>query len=598
MFNPSQQQRKQSVHDAEVMRIVTEPGRWPGVTTLRALLDRDKDEDTPDLNIFLCETYAAVYLSLLVYGLATCDCHILYRLVAQKLSKAFWAQMFGGGARKQLSVEPSGGPPIKDSLRSTSDEGENLLSSGISSVTNITKQRIKMNMKLLNVQMGSESSTKDVGDKTKKLNHKEVFMPPEVSIMSKLMTKTALDQNAADIDYDSGEESDHDGVIDDLDDEDDDPFSNVPPKAANTQHSDPDSYAWAIIRLAVLNLAQKNIECFLLTAGIELPELPLLSPFIYKCLRTTERWSNVIIERLMKEGKPPDNFIPGCFSDSTATGPLINKYRAMLEPHNNPFPTLGSGLGPIKRLWRFLIHQEPVQCLFIRYIFGKSKPAGAVTRVAVEKDDGETASRVGEESLHNFAGDERDGKLKIIHKEQDNITAFCINKVTNGLMTVSTPREILEVNMNILLHPSSWSDRADDEAENDILKMEEEAASGGKPSQPQTQAAQGPGDPFQLISQLGGSGSTSMATSPSASSMSQPGLGAGPRTAEAGARVSTASHVVKRHKSDGVRRLVAHPHLPLYITGGQDGAVSIWEWSHTSQVNSPRPFIFLIYINL
>ena len=585
MFNPSQQQRKQSVHDAEVMRIVTEPGRWPGVTTLRALLDRDKDEDTPDLNIFLCETYAAVYLSLLVYGLATCDCHILYRLVAQKPSKAFWAQMFGGGARKQLSVETSGGPPIKDSLRSTSDEGENLLSSGISSVTNITKQRIKMNMKLLNVQMGSESSSKDVGDKTKKLNHKEVFMPPEVSIMSKLMTKTALDQNAADIDYDSGEESDHDGVIDDLDDEDDDPFSNVPPKAANTQHSDPDSYAWAIIRLAVLNLAQKNIECFLLTAGIELPELPLLSPFIYKCLRTTERWSNVIIERLMKEGKPPDNFIPGCFSDSTATGPLINKYRAMLEPHNNPFPTLGSGLGPIKRLWRFLIHQEPVQCLFIRYIFGKSKPAAAVTRVAVEKDDGETASRVGEESLHNFAGDERDGKLKIIHKEQDNITAFCINKVTNGLMTVSTPREILEVNMNILLHPSSWSDRADDEAENDILKMEEEAASGGKPSQPQTQAAQGPGDPFQLISQLGGSGSTSMATSPSASSMAQPGLGAGPRTAEAGARGSTASHVVKRHKSDGVRRLVAHPHLPLYISGGQDGAVAIWEWSHVTQVS-------------
>ena len=139
--------------------------------------------------------------------------------------------------------------------------------------------------------------------------------------------------------------------------------------------------------------------------------------------------------------------------------------------------------------------------------------------------------------------------------------------------------------MNILLHPSSWSDRADDEAENDILKMEEEAASGGKPSQPQTQAAQGPGDPFQLISQLGGSGSTSMATSPSASSMAQPGLGAGPRTAEAGARVSTASHVVKRHKSDGVRRLVAHPHLPLYISGGQDGAVAIWEWSHVTQVS-------------
>ena len=72
-----------------------------------------------------------------------------------------------------------------------------------------------------------------------------------------------------------------------------------------------------------------------------------------------------------------------------------------------------------------------------------------------------------------------------------------------------------------------------------------------------------------------------------------------------------ASYVVKRHKSDGVRRLVAHPHLPLYIrstvfrpqialtmfqhpvfSGGQDGAVSIWEWAHATQVSTVRFFSF------
>ena len=42
--------------------------------------------------------------------------------------------------------------------------------------------------------------------------------------------------------------------------------------------------------------------------------------------------------------------------------------------------------------------------------------------------------------------------------------------------------------------------------------------------------------------------------------------------------------VVKRHRLDGVRRLVAHPHLPLYVSGGQDGAVLLWEWSHNQQV--------------
>ena len=49
------------------------------------------------------------------------------------------------------------------------------------------------------------------------------------------------------------------------------------PQAANTEHSCPDSYAWAIIRLAVLHLAQKNIETFLVTAGLELAELPIVS---------------------------------------------------------------------------------------------------------------------------------------------------------------------------------------------------------------------------------------------------------------------------------------------------------------------------------
>ena len=53
------------------------------------------------------------------------------------------------------------------------------------------------------------------------------------------------------------------------------------------------------------------------------------------------------------------------------------------------------------------------------------------------------------------------------------MTAFCMNKVSGGLVAVSTPREILELNMALLLHPSSWSDRAEDEAEFDILKMQE-----------------------------------------------------------------------------------------------------------------------------
>lgn len=33
----------------------------------------------------------------------------------------------------------------------------------------------------------------------------------------------------------------------------------------------------------------------------------------------------------------------------------------------------------------------------------------------------------------------------------------------------------------------------------------------------------------------------------------------------------------------------SHPLMPLYLTGGQDGAVQMWEWGHQQAVCTPRP---------
>lgn len=45
---------------------------------------------------------------------------------------------------------------------------------------------------------------------------------------------------------------------------------------------------------------------------------------------------------------------------------------------------------------------------------------------------------------------------------------------------------------------------------------------------------------------------------------------------------------VLRHKVDNVKRMSAHPLMPLYLTGGQDGSVQIWEWGHQQPVCCPR----------
>ena len=84
--------------------ITTDPSKWPGVTSLRALLDRDKDEETPSLNVLLCEAYVAIYMSLLSYALATCDPHILYRLLGQNPTQQYWSSIFGGGSKNTLHI--------------------------------------------------------------------------------------------------------------------------------------------------------------------------------------------------------------------------------------------------------------------------------------------------------------------------------------------------------------------------------------------------------------------------------------------------------------------------------------------------------------
>ena len=98
----------------ETSEILTEPSKWPGVTSLRALLDREKDEETPSLNVLLCETYVAIYLSLLAYALASCDSQILFRLVSQSINPVYWSTIFGGGGRKKLKIETSHNPLVKE----------------------------------------------------------------------------------------------------------------------------------------------------------------------------------------------------------------------------------------------------------------------------------------------------------------------------------------------------------------------------------------------------------------------------------------------------------------------------------------------------
>lgn len=74
------------------------------------------------------------------------------------------------------------------------------------------------------------------------------------------------------VDYDSA-----DSAVSDLDDEEEeeDVFegTSTNPKAPdreNTEHSNPSSYSWCVMRLAIMKLVQHQLQDFLSVAGIEM----------------------------------------------------------------------------------------------------------------------------------------------------------------------------------------------------------------------------------------------------------------------------------------------------------------------------------------
>ncbi|XP_018562526.1 dmX-like protein 2 isoform X2 [Anoplophora glabripennis] len=513
--------RKRRISINEGQNIITLPPKWPGVTSLRSLLAREKDEDSPRLTVLLCESFTAVYLALLLYGLVTCDCVILYHVTAHTFNQEVWGLLFGGGIKKLLrtaSLTGAGGSNVQlmtqHSVQTPTDE-----SGG--PATWLSKQRIKLNTKLL----GHQTSVM----KEDKPTYREQFVPPEMSILAYLLQKPTSG------DYIDEAESENEESEEDEDVFDGPGTSTI--KVVNNEHSDPNSYSWLVLKLATLKIVQNRLTDFLAVAGLEMSELPVASPLIHSGLRRLTNWQDNLKKELDCR-QTPSEYIPGCFIENTS-GPAIQKYRQLLEPHNTPFSDKSSAC-PARNLWTYLVHQESVQDIFIRAVFGKRRWSGVIEDILPHPEPAAIEP------------------VRIIHKDQDSIAAFCLNQVNGGLIAVATPKELQEMDISLLLELPAW---LEDECELDILNLNKEVPD---PSIP----------PFLVIHGSNEKGKETQPGSPQPGTTSQTGRGA---------------NVVLKHKIDGIRRITAHPLLPLYLTGGQDGSVHLWEWGHQQPVAVPRP---------
>ncbi|TKS69607.1 DmX-like protein 2 [Collichthys lucidus] len=491
------------------------PAQWPGVSSLISLMTSAREEDQPRLNVLLCEAVVAVYLALLIHGLGTHSSNELFRLAAHPLNNRVWAAVFGGGAKVIIKPKRPEAPPGQRNSQETGRPEQSSLTpnptpiptetqrpkrppppvsrgEGLGTVAPATKassgpskECSETKAEQPDPQTKTESETKpappqppaeDVDRYRRRFNmrmlvpgrpvketpatpppvpterpaYREKFIPPELSMWDYFVAKPFLplsDSNALCDSDESGAEDDED---------DDDAFLS---DTQITEHSDPNSYSWTLIRLVMVKLAQHNVKNFLPLTGLDFAELPVTSPLSNAMLKTLENWEQLLQERMNKFDGPPPNYINTYPTDlSAGGGPAILRHKAMLEPDNTPFKTKNHLSFPARRLWHFLVKQEVLQETLIRYIFTKKRKqsesvenhmdrispnciAGASSPYKVEADLG-------------YPG----GKAKIIHKESDIIMAFAINKANSNEIVLASTHDVQEVDVSSLVavQPYTW----------------------------------------------------------------------------------------------------------------------------------------------
>uniref|UniRef100_A0A8C4P026 Dmx-like 2 n=1 Tax=Dicentrarchus labrax TaxID=13489 RepID=A0A8C4P026_DICLA len=507
------------------------PAQWPGVSSLISLLTSAREEDQPKLNVLLCEAVVSVYLSLLIHGLGTHSSNELFRLAAHPLNNRVWAAVFGGGAKVIIKpkrpewLPPQ--PPAED----------------------VDRYRRRFNMRMLVPgRPVKETPAAPPPVPTERPAYREKFIPPELSMWDYFVAKPFLplsDSNALCDSDESGAEDDED---------DDDAFLS---DTQMTEHSDPNSYSWALIRLVMVKLAHHNVKNFLPLTGLDFTDLPVTSPLSNAVLKTLENWEQLMLERMNKFDGPPPNYINTYPTDlSAGGGPAILRHKAMLEPDNTPFKTKNHQSFPARRLWHFLVKQEVLQETLIRYIFTKKRKqsesvenhmdrlspnciAGASSPYKVEADLG-------------YPG----GKAKIIHKESDIIMAFAINKANSNEIVLASTHDVQEVDVSSLVavQPFTWIGEEFDKESRSSDDIDHRSS--------HTNIAQASSAPF--------------APPQMQVSASMPWLGSG--------QTSMGASVIMKRNLNNVKRMTSHPIYQYYMTGAQDGSVRMFEWNRPQQL--------------
>ncbi|XP_043932298.1 dmX-like protein 2 [Protopterus annectens] len=589
----SERRRLRTESIEEHVTPTSSPAQWPGVASLISLLTSSQDEDQPKLNVLLCETVIAVYLCLLIHGLGTHASSELFRLAAHPLTIRMWAAVFGGGVKilvkpkKQSEAVPS--PPVPSQ--------------------EMDKHRRRFTMRMLVPGRPVKEAATPPPVPAERPSYKEKFIPPELSMWDYFVAKPFLPVSDSGVIYDSDE-----SIPSDDDEEEDDAFLS---DTQLQEHSDPNSYSWSLLRLAVVKLALYNVKNFFPVAGLEFSELPVASPLGIAVINLLENWEQLLQERIEQFEGPPPGYINTFPNDLTiGGGPAILRHKALLEPDNTPFKSKHHDAFPVKRLWNFLgaeclsghhhmqvkhyvmpmAHAEGERhrqiksdALLVTNAEGELiqiKPdallvthAQGINHVQI-KPDAMVMTHDPEKTLHTSMEIELSIEVELAKKKAkvsrpataaplmldvSAATSLGAEGCPEELVTLANWNEIvlasthdvqeLEVSSLLAAQPYIWIGEEYDKESRSSDDIDHRSTTSSIPPSAAPPSFGSPQMP---------------------SSMSMPWLGSG--------QTSAGATILMKRNLNNIKRMASHPVYQYYITGAQDGSVRMFEWNRPQQL--------------
>jgi hypothetical protein len=505
--SPVRGRRGRSAHVSEAdlkasqlpVRPTSTPSSWPGVKEWPTSLESMERGPGISFSILLGEATIAIYLALLSAAASEHKAQDILLLLINSPSALMWGRTFGGGAAMSHSV---GNLYIFESVAERS---------GSFGGSPSNKRR-----------MASHSKGKSEDDR----DLKEVFVSPQITLMEHFVTPSRKKLSKGNLTIDLS-------LWDETDNNDSDKEEEVDGKDDSLKdqyHQDPNSFAWCLMRLTIIQTVMRYIKNFVPVCGIDIADLAGTSPLLHSALRAIESWSGKCISKLQEFEGPPDDFINTDQSLLSSERPPLLKHKALLEPSNSPFRSCSQAAKSASQLWQFLVRQDHLRDIFIYYVFSPEK--SAIDLVA--------------------KGRQTPSQAKIIHQEMDTVNCFCLNSTNQNCLILASPKEITEVDVSMMLasDPLAWLEESGHRSNHSSSRVRKGHAMNSLADD----------EDFILVH-----------TSPGSKRPSSPG-----EDFQTGRMASS----LLRRPVQGTRRIESHPMLPYYLTGTSSGMACMWECSH------------------